>query len=114
MLKDDVQYTMTYGQLQKIASAALGKNFSSDKLRATVRSAGIASGQRINELKAKQILQNFVGYDTAKTIMTDFHTQKMKWILSNRASFYADMDKKKAAVKPAVKKDLFIMKGQLK
>ncbi|MFH0815136.1 MAG: hypothetical protein V1902_03630 [Candidatus Falkowbacteria bacterium] len=114
MLKDDVQYTMTYAQLQKIANHALGQNFSADKLRQTVRSAGIASGQRINELKAKQILQNFVGYDAAKTIMTDFHTQKMKWILSNRASFYSDMDKKKAVVKPSANKDLFMMKGQLK
>lgn len=114
MLKDDVQYTMSYAQLQKIASKALGKNFSSDKLHEVVRSAGVAPGDRLSELKAKQVFQNLIGYDAAKTIIKDFHTEKMRIILSNRASFYADMDKKKAAVKPSTAKDLFMMKGQLK
>jgi hypothetical protein len=114
MLKEEAQYTMSYPQLQKIAGKALGKNFSADKLREVVRSVGVNPGERMSELKAKQIFQNLVGYESAAALMKDFHTWKKKWILSNRESFYSDLDKKRAAQASSKGKDLFSMKSQLK
>jgi hypothetical protein len=114
MLKETVEYTMSYPQLQKIASRLLGKEFSADKLHEVVRSVGVTPGERLSEIKAKQVFQNLVDYDSAIAAIKEFHVQKRKWILSNRASFYSDMDKKKTGQKPSAGKDLFAMKGQLK
>ena len=114
MLKEEVQYTMSYPQLQKIASKALGKSFSADKLREVVRSVGVNPGERMTEMKAKQVFQSLVGHESAAGLMKDFHTWKKRWILSNRASFYSDMDKKSIAQASSKGKDLFTMKSQLK